>query len=242
MFNLLAPSCVLCDVLIDGCGDKKSPKISLCCNCYRDLPWMLGACKQCGIVCKDCDANSPVCGNCQKKAPAVDYTLSALHYVSPVDYLVTELKFRKQLTSAAILSELLYQFLEPRLNREMGHKESTPDLIIPVPLHKKRLISRGFNQAVELAKPLVRKFSIPMARNSVSRTKNTLPQSDLDAAQRRKNIRNSFQIENKQQLIHASHVVIVDDVVTTGATCNELARLLKKSGVQKVGVWSVARA
>jgi ComF family protein len=203
---------------------------------------MTHACKQCGIACKDCSINSPVCGACQKKPPFVDYTLSALHYVSPVDYLVTELKFRKQLTSAAIMSELLYQFLKQHLDSETRQDKARPDLMIPVPLHNNRLRLRGFNQAVELAKPLARKFAIPMAKNSVSRTKNTAPQSDLDADQRKKNIRNSFQIEKRDQLLQVSHVVIVDDVVTTGATCNELARLLKKSGVKKVGVWSVARA
>ncbi len=242
MFSLFATSCLLCDSQISQARGNYLANVSLCKACYEDLPWMAHACKQCGIACKDCSANSPVCGHCQKNAPAVDYTHSALHYVSPVDYLVTELKFRKQLASAAILSELLCRFLEQRLNREAAQLIGKPDLIIPVPLHKKRLASRGFNQAVELAKPLAKKFSIPLAKQLVRRSKNTLPQSELDASQRRKNIRNSFQIENQQQLKQASHVVIVDDVVTTGATCNELARLLKKSGVQKVGVWSVARA
>ncbi len=240
MFDLLAPTCVLCDVVVDERVENKVTNISLCNDCYHDLPWLEHACKQCGVACKDCGVHSPVCGACQKKPPFVDYTLAALHYVSPVDYLVTELKFRKQLTSAAIMSELLCRFLEVQLSQDIG--PGKPDLIIPVPLHKNRLRLRGFNQVVELAKPLARRFSIPMDKHSVSRTKNTAPQSDLDAAQRKKNILNSFQIENRDQLLQASHVVILDDVVTTGATCNELARLLKKTGVQKVGVWSVARA
>ncbi len=239
MFDLLAPSCILCDAVVGKRVEKGISNISLCKDCYHDLPWLEHACKQCGIACQHCGIESPVCGACQKKTPFVDYTLSALHYVSPVDYFVTELKFSKQLTSAAIMSELLYQFLDQHISQKMT--TGKPDFIIPVPLHKNRLRLRGFNQAVELAKPLARKFSIPMLQNSVIRTKNTAPQSDLDAGQRHKNIRNSFQIENSDQLT-AAHVTIVDDVVTTGATCNELARLLKNAGVKKVGVWSVARA
>lgn len=224
--------CVLCDAPVKG-------KNSLCEDCRSDLPWMERSCRHCGIaLIKEID--SDICGACQSALPYVDYTLSALHYLSPVDYLITELKFNHKLTSASILSDLLIQHLN-RVFNEMPTNEM-PELIIPVPLYKKRLQTRGFNQAVEIARSVAKAFSIPLCKNAITRTKNTSPQTKLTAAQRSKNIRNSFMIQNPKELSEVSHIVILDDVVTTGATCNELAKLLKKAGVETVGVWSIARA
>lgn len=232
MLGLFSSICVLCDSTVDG-------KISICEGCYADLPRMLHSCKRCGVFLNE-QAGIDICGACQSHSPNVDYTQSALQYLSPVDYLITELKFNQSLSTAAILSDLLSQHLQQYF--QTNPSSNLPDLIIPVPLHKKRLSTRGFNQAVELAKPIASKYLIPLCKDAVIRTKNTAPQSELDAKKRQKNIRNSFEIGNMSRLKEISHVVILDDVVTTGATCNELAGLLKKSGVKKVGVWSVARA
>jgi len=184
--------------------------------------------------------SSDICGACQSNPPAVDYTISALHYFPPVDYMITELKFNHKLTSAAILSGLLIQRLHKLFDQAPASE--MPELIIPVPLYKQRLWTRGFNQAVEIARPVAKTFSIPMSKNTIIRIKNTSPQTKLTATQRSKNIRNSFTLENVEELSGVSHIVILDDVVTTGATCNELAKLLKKAGVKTVGVWSIARA
>lgn len=235
MFGFLSSSCLLCDTLVDLNAHNG---ISLCQGCFNDLPWMQQACRQCGAACSGCSTQSPVCGACQKKPPPVDYTLSALSYVSPVNYLITQLKFHHQLSAAAILSELLYLSIKP----EIARMTDKPDIIIPAPLHNKRLIKRGFNQAVEIARPLAKSLSLPLEKNAVKRIKNTLPQSELNASQRRNNIRGSFELVKTDILRRASHVVILDDVVTTGATCNELARVLKQAGVATVGVWSAARA
>lgn len=244
MLSLFSFSCVLCDSTITGSEEK----ISLCPACQNDLPWMQLACDRCGVSLnvgfsddKNVDVRAlNVCGACQTNPPSMDYTLSALHYQSPVDYLVTELKFKKKLTIAAILSALLYRRIRGYYQHTAPHL--LPDLIIPVPLHKSRLIKRGFNQAVEIAKPIAKQLSIPVAKNIITRVKNTIPQSDLSAVQRNKNIRNSFCLKDIEKLAGVSHVVIVDDVVTTGATCNELAGLLKKVGIKTVEVWAVARA
>ena len=232
MLGLLNSACVLCDQIVDS-------KISLCKDCVDDLQWIEHACKRCGVFIKNV-SGSGVCGACQRKPHQVDYTISALHYVSPIDFFITELKFNQKLTFAAILSDLLFQYLQDYF--EKSSSSNLPDLIIPVPLHNKRLVSRGFNQSVEIAAPISRKFSIPLCKGVVVREKNTLPQSTLNTKQRNKNIRNCFKLENPEKLLGASHIVILDDVVTTGSTCNELADLLKKSGVKKVGVWSVSRA
>jgi len=237
---LFTSVCVLCDAPVKG-------KYSLCKDCHSDLPWMGQSCQRCGIALTsnlEEDKASDTCGACQSNLPPVDYTISALHYLSPIDYLITELKFNHKLTSASILSDLLIQRLHQVIDQTPDQKQPNgmPELIIPVPLHKKRLKTRGFNQAVEIGRSISSVFSIPLCKNIIVRNKNTPPQTKLTAIERSKNIRHSFKIENLKELSGVSHVVILDDVVTTGATCNELAKLLKKSGVETVGVWSIARA
>jgi ComF family protein len=112
-------------------------------------------------------------------------------------------------------------------------------VIIPVPLHKKRIRQRGFNQALEIARPIAKGLDIPILGNVIQRTKYTQAQSLLSAVERRKNLRRSFAVVKP---ITADHIVLLDDVVTTGTTVYELAILLKKQGVKTVGVWAVARA
>jgi ComF family protein len=114
-----------------------------------------------------------------------------------------------------------------------------PDCILPVPLYKKRLRLRGYNQSIELARPVANRLDIPLDLQSVKRVRDTQSQTGLDKKQRRKNIRAAFEIVEP---LSAQHVAVVDDVVTTTSTTNELAYILKKSGVERVDVWSIARA
>jgi len=118
-------------------------------------------------------------------------------------------------------------------------EDDLPDAILPIPLHKKRLAKRGFNQSLEIVKPFAKSKNIPIISNLVERSKATQTQTHLNKQQRKKNVAACFRLLNQ---LKYKHIVIVDDVVTTGATTNELAKLLKKSGVEKVGVWSLARA
>jgi ComF family protein len=114
-----------------------------------------------------------------------------------------------------------------------------PDCIVPVPLYQKRMRQRGFNQSLELARVVNKACNIPINVRSIIRARDTQSQTALDKKQRRKNIRGAFQIAHA---FHAQHVAILDDVVTTTSTVNELARLLKRAGVRRVDVWSIARA
>lgn len=224
----LNSSCVLC-------GDSTLNSMSLCDPCREDLPTLKNACEQCGIP-LNVSSNS-VCGQCIKIPPAVDYTLSLYHYQIPMDYLITELKFNQQLPHAAILGQLLLARII-----ELQNSDDLPDVILPVPLHKSRLIKRGFNQSLEISRPVAKYFDIPIETRMVSRNKPTRAQTDLNASQRKKNVRGCFELQKQPEKLANKHVVIIDDVVTTGSTTNELALLLKKSGVEKVGVWSIARA
>lgn len=162
-----------------------------------------------------------------------DYTVSLYHYETPIDYLISQLKFQQQLSYAAILGLLLSENLSNKADQKY------PDVIIPVPLHKNRLIKRGFNQSLEIARELTKTVKLPINYRCATREKATRTQSKLDAAQRKRNIKGCFTLK---ALPSYEHVVIIDDVVTTSATTNELARVLKMSGVKKVGVWSIARA
>lgn len=231
----LPSTCVLC-------GDSAPGPVALCRDCSDDLPWQKVACIRCAQPLPAGDCANCICGECLKSSSPVDYTRSALSYHSPVDFLVSRLKFNHQLAHAAILSDLLYRYLTSARTDEKYAQTVMPDLIIPVPLHNKRLSQRGFNQATEITRSLSKKLQVPMCSDSVVRIRETRPQTELDAAKRRSNIKGSFELSGKGRLWRYKHVVILDDVITTGATCNELAIVLKRSGVDKVGVWSIARA
>jgi ComF family protein len=146
--------------------------------------------------------------------------------------LVGGLKFHGKLAYGRLLTELMAEYLEPML------KHGVPELIVPVPLHPTRLRSRGYNQALELAHPLGRHLGIPIAPFICRRQRNTAPQVKQAMEGRHSNIQGAFQVVGR---IQARHVALVDDVVTTGATVAELARTLKRAGVERVDVWAVAR-
>lgn len=147
--------------------------------------------------------------------------------------MITQLKFHEKLTHAKLLGQLLTRKI-------IQHYKNTalPTLIIPIPLHKKRLQERGFNQALEIAKPISNALNIKIDKSSCIRKKYTTAQSSLNATDRKKNIINCFEL---LQPITATHVAILDDVVTTGETTREFAETLKNRGVEKIDIWCCAR-
>lgn len=218
----LTSSCILC-------GDSTNQPISLCIPCKKDLPVLGNTCVRCGLPMVDSFHGQ--CGQCQKIPPAIDYSKSLYYYKSPIDYLIGQLKFEEKLSCASILGYLL-----SGLELEF---DEVPDVIVPVPLHNKRLSKRGFNQSLEIAKPVALKLGIPIDYRVARRTKPTIAQAKLGLSLRNKNIKNCFKIQADTRY---KHVLLIDDVITTGSTINELARTLKKTGVETVGVWSIARA
>ncbi|MEB8432394.1 ComF family protein [Cocleimonas sp. KMM 6892] len=228
--SVLTSNCVLC-------GDFTQRDISLCKACEVSLPRIEYACGQCGIPLEKAATANALCGQCIQTSPAVDYTISLFHYENPVSYLIGQMKFQQQLSSAAILANLLCsEILDKHSDAGMSAK---PDALLPVPLHKSRLAKRGFNQSLEVSREIAKAMAIPLFVNKVERVKNTDAQTHLNKQQRLKNVKGCFNVISPSL---ARHIVIVDDVITTGATTNELARLLKTKGVEKVGVWSIARA
>ena len=172
-----------------------------------------------------------LCGHCLSQSPAFDETHAPFIHQSIIRHLIASLKFNKQYKNARLLGYLLATHLQK--TSEM------PELIIPVPLHTLRYQERGFNQTIEIAKTVSKRLNIPIDTKSCIRNRNTPHQTNLPAKQRNKNIKNAFQVI---KLIDAQHIAILDDVMTTGATVNELAKVLKKSGVTRVDVWVCGRA
>jgi ComF family protein len=161
--------------------------------------------------------------------PAFSRTQALFSYGFPIDRLVQRLKYQEHLALAPLLGSLLAQHL----------RNGLPDLWLPMPLHARRLQERGFNQAVEIARVLSAKTAVPMHAGWAARVRDTPPQAGLKRDARRKNMRGAF--ECHQQLA-GLHVGIVDDVMTTGSTLDELAKTLKAAGAREVSCLVVARA
>jgi ComF family protein len=176
-----------------------------------------------------------LCGRCIKKAPAFDYAYSLFRYEDDIIRLVHQLKFAEKITFARSLGEMLLRMLQAELPTD----KEQPDCLLPVPLHSARLRQRGFNQSIEIARVIARRLEIPIEYDAVIRQRKTTSQTGLNAQQRQKNIRGAFEVVTE---IKAKHLLIIDDVMTTGSTVNELAGLLKKNRVERVGVLSIARA
>ena len=213
------------------CGGASGRVPGLCMPCLANAPWITTACPCCSRA-LPVGHDTQFCGRCQRHPPSFEATTALFHYRPPIDYLVKRMKFAGELTLVPALASLLAARLRTRA-------AALPELLIPVPLHRTRLRERGFNQATELARRLGRELNIKTGLHCCQRHRNTQPQSLLSPTARRINLRNAFSLHNTPP---ARHVAIVDDVMTTGHTCNELARVLKQSGVEQVEVWVIARA
>lgn len=163
--------------------------------------------------------------------PHFDCCYAALIYAHPVNSLITRLKFKHQLEIAGLLAQTLEQYLH-------GKDFARPDFILPIPLHPTRLKERGFNQAVEIARPLSRAFDLPLETRLCRRIRVTPSQRELSQRERRKNLRHAFSLHGS---VSGARIALVDDVMTTGSTLDELARELARAGAQQVIAWCVAR-
>jgi ComF family protein len=153
-------------------------------------------------------------------------------YAWPLDHLVRELKYHARLAHGRVLGTLLAAQLP-------GRGAALPSRIVPVPLHASRHRDRGFNQSGEIARHVATQLGLVLDERSCVRVRATEDQALLSARDRRRNVRRAFALT---QRLPCAHVAILDDVLTTGSTANELARVLKRGGVKQVSVWAVARA
>ncbi|MBT2969825.1 MAG: ComF family protein [Candidatus Thiodiazotropha sp. (ex Ctena orbiculata)] len=222
--NLLYPrDCLLCG----AAGDFEH---HLCPPCQRRLPFNLHACPGCALPLPPEVPASQLCGRCIRRSAEITRTITAMTYQPPVNRLIGMLKFHNRLHLVEPLAGLLIE--------RLGEDYDRPDLLIPVPLHPVRLRERGFNQSVEIARVLARRCGLSHDWRLCRRIKHTPPQAELKREARRKNLHRAFEICAD---LSGSHLVVVDDVITTGATVAELGRLLKKAGAKRVDAWALAR-
>jgi len=194
-----------------------------------DLPWHRAAqCPQCALL-----SNGGLCGACLSNQPHFDATTAAFTYDYPLDGLLQHYKYNASLNLARTFAALWldYQHIQ-------NTKKHTIDLIIPMPMHEKRLSERGFNQALEIAKRLSNAFTIPLDYTACQRVKYMPPQASLKLKDRIKNIRGAFHC---QRPLHNLNIAVIDDVMTTGASLDELAKTLKQAGAARVECWVIAR-
>lgn len=202
-----------------------------CCSaCAEALPWRRHGCARCALPLPN-PADS-LCGQCLKSPPPFTRTVAALHYRWPVDVLIKALKYQGRLADGRLLGTLLGHYLA-------STNAPRPELLLPVPLHDRRLRRRGFNQAQELSRALQRALDIPLCPETLARARDTDPQTGLSASARRRNLQGAFVCRWRPE---ARHVALIDDVVTTGATARAAARCLIRNGVERVDIWAVARA
>lgn len=204
-------------------------RFHLCAACFGSLPWLKEVCPVCA---KSLRHSGLTCGSCLIQPPPYDSTYALFSYQSPIDHLVLGIKFRQKLVYAKVLGELMTEKLEKI------YLENKPDYIIPIPLHPTRIKVRGFNQAVEIAKPIAKKLAIPLDISSAQRILATQPQAAITSGKRQSNVNHAFQVN---PLFHANHIALIDDVVTTASTVTALAKCYKKLGVKKIDVWCCAK-
>lgn len=222
---LFPATCVLCGSA--GVGDR-----DLCAGCAADLPHNRHACWRCAQPFVAPELAGTLCQHCQHQTPPFQHSLSAFRYAGAVPFLIIGAKFNRQLT----FIRLLGQCLAERVKESM---QPLPEVLIPVPLHPRRLRERGYNQALEIARVVERELQIPLDYQSCARILATTPQMELSAQARRHNLRGAFALMRPPRW---QRVALIDDVMTTGTTVSELSQLLAQAGVAEIAVWAVARA
>ncbi len=212
--------CILCNQIYKS-------NLALCEECIKLL-------KKLGPKCPCCAHPLPddigLCGLCIQQKPHFDKVYIDYEYTEPLRGLLHQFKYTNALYLAGFFSQLMFN--------SVNKATIMPQCIIPVPMHPERLKSRGFNQAVVLSKLLAKRLRIPYNLNCCKKIKNTSAQASLSQKERLKNLKSAFSAASLEH----QHVLIVDDLLTTGSTANEIAFLLKQNGVQRVDVCCPARA
>jgi ComF family protein len=212
-----------------GCGEAAAGAQDLCAPCRAALPWNRRACLACALP-LPAGEPSAVCGHCLRRPPPLRLALAAFLYRPPLDRWLPRFKFHRDMAAGRLLSQLML---------EACATAPRPQALVPVPLHRARLRQRGYDQALELAKPLARALALPLRDDLLLRRRATAPQSELHASARRHNVHDAFAANPGMPM--PAHVAVVDDVMTTGATLHAAAEALHRAGVARVDAWVCAR-
>lgn len=209
------------------CNQYQHHSLTVCPSCFEYFTPLGFACQYCAQpLPEDCFL---CCGSCIRQKPHFDCVRTSFRFEEPLRTLLHEFKYHSGLYLSRFLTQLMLS---------AQSKPFETECLLPVPMHPQRLRQRGYNQAAVLATRLARMLRYPVDLSSCTKIINTASQADLSRKNRKKNLRNSF-------IVHAlpyKRITIVDDLLTTGSTANELARVLKKQGAEYVDIWCVARA
>jgi ComF family protein len=228
---LFPPLCHVCKTYIPNSGS-----IHICAACSEKIiPVSSPKCTVCGIPFNTENGIDHVCGACATASRPYVSARAAVHFAGPAQDLIHRLKYGKKVHLSRPLGLVAVRHLAGFLD------ETGVEMIVPVPLHPRRLRERGFNQAILLADPLSKSRRIPISRNNLRRIRWTEPQINLSPEDRVKNVRGAFAVR-KPELFEGKKLVLVDDVYTTGSTVGECAKVLKRAGAGHVYVATVARA
>jgi ComF family protein len=235
---LLPPFCAVCEApLAEG---RRDP---LCGACWASIQRVTPPlCAACGLDIGRDRARPPLetapvarCGPCRTRPPAFDYARSAARYDDVVREALHSFKFGGRRALASPLAALIAEAGVASL------PVAAPDLIVPVPLFPGRERARGFNHADLLARCVGRAWNVPVHRGVLSRVVDTRAQTDLTGRERRRNVRDAFRVR-RPETVAGRHVIVVDDILTTGSTVSACAHALRRAGAAAVGVLTVARA
>jgi len=221
---LLPNACVFCGA---RCEHGERP---ICEPCNLDLPWIDHACVRCATPVVTQLPQGVHCAACQQDPPPFEMALAPLAYAFPVDAAIKAMKFKRKLSYAPMFATIL--------GASIASLPAGIDAFLPVPLHWRRHALRGFNQAAEIAKPISKMSGIPVIRN-VFRVRATPYQSGIAAERRQGNLQGAFSVRG---VLQARHVLVIDDVITTGETCRQVAQALLEADVERVSVLAIARA
>ncbi|MEY4768121.1 MAG: hypothetical protein RL637_760 [Pseudomonadota bacterium] len=210
------------------CGSASELTQDICQDCLLHLPRNSDYCQICGGLIAQY-SQSIYCRFCSKQPPYFDYTIAPFLYRDQIQYLILQLKINPKY--AKILAQLFIN--------EISITEQLPQAIIPVPLYKKDYQKRGFNQNIELAKMIASYLKIPLLTNVCVKHRQTLAQKTLSAIERQQNIYQAFEMQLDSNY---KHIAIIDDLMTTGSTVNEIARIAKQKGIDRVDIWVIARS
>lgn len=230
-FRLLPPTCVLCQ-------RPGQPQLDLCDGCQHLLPVLSQPCAACALPLPP-GADTALCGQCRQGRSLVQMTVAACRYDEPASALITRFKYQRHLAAGRALTTLLLDQI-----RDHYRDRNLPELLLPVPLHPQRLRERGYNQSLLMARDLGRALHIPLDEHLLLRQHMTPPQQGLSARARRRNLRNAFVLKPAWQNRCYQRVALIDDVVTTMSTANEIARILRRDSQQplEIHLWCLARA
>lgn len=214
------------------CGFKSDTELELCQVCNQALPWLQDACYQCGAILEQ-GKESIRCRDCIISPPAFDRLCALFNYEMPISKLMPQLKFHDKLLYGKLLGQLLLQEYPKWYGLELE-----PEALLPVPLADGRLRQRGFNQVLEILRPIMQTKKFPILSDHCVRVKSTKPQTKMSMRYRRRNLRGAFKM---MQRIPYRHIAVVDDVYTTGSTIQAISEVLRKVGVEQIDVWCIFR-